>query len=128
MWRKFQDFSATLILSEINFGWFLKVKNCHFNNFGGFEFWFLEKLHTWKCQMLPKIQNSELLKWVKWQFLGLQNDPNWPQNVSGRNNLKFQHCVFPIRLPRSVPIFAEIKTIFDFQYGVARTNVGIFEP
>ena len=27
-----------LILREINFGRFVMVKNCHFNNFGGFEF------------------------------------------------------------------------------------------
>ena len=64
---------TTMILREINFGWFQKVKICHFNNFQGFEFWFLEKFHTWKCQMFPKIQNSELLKRSKWLFLGLHN-------------------------------------------------------
>ena len=27
------------------------------------------------------------------------------QSLSGRQTLKFPHCVFPIRLPRSVPLF-----------------------
>ena len=32
--------------------------------FEGFKFSFLEKSHTWKCQMLPnfKIQNAQLVK------------------------------------------------------------------
>ena len=94
-------FSAILILREINFGsWYQKVKKCHFNNFGGFEYWFLEKFHTWKCQTFPKIQNSEVLKWSKWQFLGLQNDPNW-FHVKSKRQIN-PHCLFPIRLPRSV--------------------------
>ena len=39
MW-KFSHFPATLILREINIGWFQTVENCHFDNFGGFEIWF----------------------------------------------------------------------------------------
>ena len=64
MW-KFTNFPATLMFSEINFGWFQKVKNCRFNHFGGLEFWFFEKFHIWKCQNFPKIQNSLLLKLSK---------------------------------------------------------------
>ena len=74
---KFGNFSTTLISLEINFGWFQKVKNCRFNNFEGFEFWFLEKFHAWKCQNFPNNQKSERLKWSKWQFLRLQNSQNW---------------------------------------------------
>ena len=48
-----------------------------FNNFEGWEIWFLEKSHTYKCQKIPEIQNSELLKWSKGKFFGLQNDQNW---------------------------------------------------
>jgi len=33
---KFSNFPATPVFREINFGWFQKAKNCHFNNFGGF--------------------------------------------------------------------------------------------
>ena len=32
-------FLATLILGEINFVWYQRVKYCRFYNFGGFEFW-----------------------------------------------------------------------------------------
>ena len=35
---KFKYFTATLILREINFCWFQKVKNCHLNDFGDFKF------------------------------------------------------------------------------------------
>ena len=71
------NFPVTLILREINSGWFQKVKNCRFNHFGGFELLFLDIFHTQKCQKFPKIQNSYLLKWSKWLFLGLYNDLNW---------------------------------------------------
>ena len=74
---KFSNFPATLILHESIFGWFQRVKNYSFNNFESFEFWFFEKFHTWKCEKFPKIQNSELLKWSKGQFLGFQNGQNW---------------------------------------------------
>ena len=45
---------TTQILCEIKFGWFQKVKICHFNNFEGFELWFLE-FHTWNSQKFKKI-------------------------------------------------------------------------
>ena len=51
MW-KIGNFTATLILREINFGSFQKVKNCRFNNFGGFEFGFMEK--TLEMSKVPK--------------------------------------------------------------------------
>ena len=72
----FSNFPALLIFHEINSGYIQKVTNCRYKNFGGLEFWFLEKFHTWKCQKFPKIQDSERRKWSKWQFLGLQNDQN----------------------------------------------------
>ena len=62
------NFPATLILRWINFAWFQQVKNCQFNNFGGFEFWFSKKCHTWKCQKFPMMPNSVLLKWTNCQF------------------------------------------------------------
>ena len=74
---KFMNFPAILILREINFDWLQKGKNCCHNNFEGLEFTFLEKFLTWKCQKFPKIQNSEVSNWLKWQFWGLQNNQNW---------------------------------------------------
>ena len=55
---KFSNYPTTLILREIIFGWFQKVKDWSFNIFWGIEIWFLEKFHTWKCQKLSRIQNS----------------------------------------------------------------------
>jgi len=57
--------------------WLISVKNCQFNHFGGFEFWFLEKLRTYKCQKFPKIENSELLKWTIWHFQPSEISQNW---------------------------------------------------
>ena len=65
-------------------------------------FW---KFHTWKCQKFPRIQNSEMLKMPKWQFLGLQNSHNWFHIKSEWQNYPAISALFipiPIRLPRSV--------------------------
>ena len=43
MWQ-FSTFPATLILREINFGLFQKVKNCHFDRFNSSNFSFFENL------------------------------------------------------------------------------------
>ena len=97
------DFSATLILREINFGWFQMVKNCHFNHFGCFEFWFLSNftLENVKNSQKFKIQSCSNVQ--KWQFLGLQNGQNWFQvGFERKKNPKILHCVFPLRLHRSV--------------------------
>ena len=72
-----QHFPATLILREINFGTFKKVKNCHFNNFEGFECWFIEKFHTWKCQKLPHFKIQSFSNGQNGSFWGLQNDQYW---------------------------------------------------
>ena len=55
-----------------------------------------------KCQKFPKIENSELFKWSKWSFGALK----WLKLIS-RKILKFSHCVFPIRLSRSVDLTFE---------------------
>ena len=45
---KFSNFPTTLILCEINFGSFQRVKICRFNNFEAFEFWLIENSYSWK--------------------------------------------------------------------------------
>ena len=70
------NFPATLILREVNFGCFLKVKNYHFNNFGGSNLNFWKNFTLESGKKIPHIQNSELLKWSKWQFMRLQKDQN----------------------------------------------------
>ena len=60
VWKfKFSHFPGTLILCEINFWWFQKVKNCHYNTFGGFEFWFCKifTLETTKISQKFKLQS-----------------------------------------------------------------------
>ena len=51
-------FPATLILCEINFGRFQKVKKWHFNYFVGFEFWFHVKSKSGRKIKFPELQNS----------------------------------------------------------------------
>ena len=51
---------------KINCGWFQKVKNCHFNNFGGFEFCFMQSFtlenvktyHKFRIQRCSNCQNG----------------------------------------------------------------------
>ena len=67
-------FPATLILRKIDFSCFQLVKNCHFNNFVGCEFWFLGILHLKKCQKF-KIQGWWNGQKSKWQFWSFWNQP-----------------------------------------------------
>ena len=59
---KYNNFPAILILRKIKFVWFQKVKNWHFNNFGSFEFWCLEKFQIMKCQKFPKFRAAQMAK------------------------------------------------------------------
>ena len=101
--KKSSNFPATLILFKINFGWFSEGKSCYFNIFEGFQFWFLKISHL-KISKIPKNLKFSAAQMVKigsfWSFKLTQID--FTQNLSGRAILKFQHSVFPIRLPRSV--------------------------
>ena len=57
-----------LILREINFGWFQRVKNCPFDNFVCFEFWFfgnfslenVKKIQKFKIQSYSNGQNGSV--------------------------------------------------------------------
>ena len=71
---KISNFTATHTLREINFGWFQKVKNCHLNKFGGFEFWFLGISHL-KMSKFPKNSNFRAAELVK---LVVYEAPKWP--------------------------------------------------
>ena len=79
---KFSNFPTPLILREINFGWYLKVKNWHFNNFKGIEFWFFGKISHLKMPKVSKNKRLKLFKWSKWHLLGLQNNQNWFHVIS----------------------------------------------
>ena len=52
-------------------------QNYHFDNFGGFEYWFFGKFTLENVRNIQKTENTELLKGSKVQFLGLQNNQNW---------------------------------------------------
>ena len=54
---KFSNFPATLILREINFSWYQRVKDWHFNLLGGFEFWFLK---NFTLEKIKSCQKSEI--------------------------------------------------------------------
>ena len=69
------NFSDTLILHEINFGWFQKVKNCLFNYFGGFEFWFWEKFYIWAVKN-SKFRTAQMVK------MAVFGASKWPTLIS----------------------------------------------
>ena len=62
---KFSRFPATLILCEINFGWFQRVKNYRFNNSEGIELWFSRKISHLKMSKVPKNSNFRTAQTVK---------------------------------------------------------------
>ena len=69
---KFSNFPGTLILREIDFGWFQKIKMFRLNiEQQSLRVWILifGKTSHLKCQKFLEILTSELLKWSKWQFL-----------------------------------------------------------
>ena len=116
MW-KLNIFSASLILREINFGWFQKVKNYHF-----WRLWISIWRQISRLQM-SKIaknwKNLELLKWSKWHFLTFWNQPKLI-SLKIRMAGKWLNChsveyppKFPIRLPRSVEPFYRHDNVWN---------------
>ena len=88
---------------SINFGWYQKVKNCCLNNLEGFDFWYFR---NFTLKNVKNIQNFKIQSFSNgpngsfWGFKMTKMD--FMLNLSDRKILKFPHCVFPIRLPRSV--------------------------
>ena len=62
---------------------------------------------------------------VKMAFWGFKiTKIDFTQNLSGRKVLEFRHCMFPIRLPRSVFCQIEKKKLKLFlNFSVKRENV-----
>ena len=69
----FWNFLATLILREINFGWFQKVKNCYLITWGALNFEFLEFL-TFSSVKFPKVKIQS--PWNCW------NGSFWPSEIN----------------------------------------------
>ena len=72
MWN-FHDFSVTQILREITFGESTTSKTAVFAISGALNFDCWKNLTLENVKSSPKFQNSELLKWSKWQLFRLQN-------------------------------------------------------
>ena len=71
MW-KFQDFYATQILREINFGHFEDPKNCRFDHLSSSELWIFGKFwHFQEWNTISKNQTSKPRKLSKWYFFTL---------------------------------------------------------
>ena len=70
---KFSNFPAPLILREIIFGWFQKVKNCHFDRFEGYHYWFFLGISYISHQKFPKYSKFRYTKLVKKAVFGLWN-------------------------------------------------------
>ena len=102
---KFSHFLATLILQEINFCWFQKVKNWRFNNFECFEFWFFRKISHLKMLTVAKNSTFRAAQIAKMGVLRALKITK----IDFTLNLKFPHWVFPIRLPRFVGKMQEKK-------------------
>ena len=70
-------FLPTLILREIIFGGYQKVKNCHFNQFWSFEFWFFVNFTLEEVKNTQKLEFAAA-KLVKMAiFRGILSYQNW---------------------------------------------------
>ena len=100
----FSNFPATLILREINFASFQKVKKGLFTVFD----WILSFLKSFILENVISSRKFKIHCWSngekwKYQFLRLQKDQTWFHVKSEwRKILNFRNCVSPIRLPRPV--------------------------
>jgi len=68
MWR-FQIFSVSKILREINFGELKSSKTAIFCNFKGSEFSLFGTFHPTKSANIHENQNAEPLSVLKWQIM-----------------------------------------------------------
>ena len=108
---KFSKSPATLILHEINFSWFQKVKNAISTilEASNFDFWKIFTLENVKTPQKFKFQScSNGQSGSFWVFKITKID--FTQNLSSRKILKFLHWVFPIRMSGSV--FTSTKPIY----------------
>ena len=95
---KFSNFPATLILREINFGWFQKVKNYHFV---GFDFWKMFTLENVKnCNKIQIYYNRQ-----NGSFWGYKMTKKWFHVKS-----KWQK-----NLENSTLLFCPKLSVFTFQ-------------
>ena len=76
MW-KFNDISDTQILREINFLWFQKVKNCHFDHLSCSEFCIFGNFWHFKSEIFPKIKIQSLQNCYNSSFWRFENSYNW---------------------------------------------------
>ena len=90
---KFQNFSATNILREINFGEFWVSKISHFDSFRRSEFQFCKISTMKKCKNFKKSKSSPP-KFVKRAIFEISNSAklDFTKNLSGRKILQFLHC------------------------------------
>ena len=89
---KFDHFTGTQILREIQFGKFKQSGNVIFVNFRDSELWILVNLGLESCSNLLKTQNSEIVKFPKLAFLDCLKSPklDFMKNLSGGKMIKLQ--------------------------------------
>ena len=104
--------SILAVLSRLNSAILTILKALNFNFLG------ISHLKMSKNPKNSKIRAAQMFKMAVFNFLWVQN---------GRNILKFTHCVFPIRLPRSVLIkvgtFALIEIFLQFLWHLKHTSI-----
>ena len=83
-----------------------------------FDYLPISHLTMSKISKISRFRAAQMFKMAVFNFLWVQN---------GRNILKFTHCVFPIRLPRSVLIkvgtFALIEIFLQFLWHLKHTSI-----
>ena len=132
MW-KFQKFSVTNILREINFGWFQKVKNCHFNDFEGFEFSFFFGISLLKMSEISKKSKFRASQMVKMAIIGALKWPKlisrkiWVADISWNFHIVFSQLGCPgLQLIIRSLYQTEWSTYRSFSIGNSKPSSNIF--
>ena len=98
MW-KLSNFSANLILREINFSWFQRVKNSHYDHFSSSEFEFFEQFVIFSNEEFLTNQDSMPSKWIKWQFFTFWNQPKLiSRKITVTGKLQNFHCILSLTM------------------------------
>ena len=122
MW-KFQDFSATQILREINFGYLKPQRTAILTIPAAVNFEFLGIL-AFSTVKFPKSQNSKLPKLVKWQLLTYWNQPRLiSRKIRGAGKLLNLSTV-----PKVMSTTVLVQKAFPKVYSVIQTIYELPKP
>ena len=113
VWKS-SHFPASLIFHEINFGWFQKVKNSRFNNFG--------------CFLGKKKSHFKMSKAAQMVQITVFGASTWPELISRKIWVAEKSCHFHIVSPLLSTTYALMHVSPSFSASTAHTILFSYSP